>query len=85
MYVRDIARGQGVARALLARIEKEARDAALVLLRFETGSRQAAALRFYQRAGFQPCAAFGAYAAMAPHTIATSVFMQRQLAAEVLT
>jgi putative acetyltransferase len=79
MYVRDAARGRGVARALLARIEKETRDAGLVLLRLETGMRQMAALRFYQLAGFQPCAAFGAYAAMAPRAVATSVFLEKRL------
>ena len=79
MYVRDAARGRGVARALLARIEKETRDAGLVLLRLETGMRQTAALRFYQLAGFQPCAAFGAYAAMAPRAVATSVFLEKRL------
>jgi putative acetyltransferase len=81
MYVRDVARGRGVARALLARIEKEARDAGFVLLQLETGVRQVAALRFYERAGFQPCAAFGPYAAMAPQAVATSVFLGKQLGA----
>jgi putative acetyltransferase len=85
MYVRDVARGRGVAQAILARIEREARDAGLVLLRLETGLRQIAALRFYQGAGFQICPAFGAYATMAPQAIATSVFLQKQLAAKVLT
>jgi putative acetyltransferase len=79
MYVRDVARGRGVAQALLARIEREARDAGFFLLRLETGMRQVAALRFYERAGFQPCAAFGAYATMGPEAIATSVFLQKQL------
>jgi putative acetyltransferase len=74
MYVRDAARGRGVAQALLARIEKEARGAGLLLLRLETGERQIAALRFYQRAGFETCAAFGAYAKMAQQAVATSVF-----------
>jgi putative acetyltransferase len=81
MYVRDVARGRGVAQALLARIEKEARDTGFALTRLETGVRQMAALRFYQRAGFQPCAAFGAYATMAPQAIATSVFLEKQLGA----
>lgn len=81
MYVRDAARGRGVAQALLARIERETRDAGLTLLRLETGMRQTAALRFYQRAGFQICEAFGVYATMAPQTVATSVFLQKQLAA----
>ena len=81
MYVREAARGRGVAHALLARIEREARDAGLVLLRLETGERQAAALRFYHRTGFERCAAFGAYTAMAPHAIATSLFLEKRLAA----
>jgi putative acetyltransferase len=33
MYVRDVARGRGVAQALLARIEREAREAGFVLLK----------------------------------------------------
>ena len=79
LYVRDVARGSGAARALLARIEREAREAGFALLRLETGARQTAALRFYERAGFQPCAAFGAYTTMAPQAVATSVFLQKQL------
>jgi putative acetyltransferase len=49
MYVRDVARGRGVAQALLARIEAEARAAGFGLLMLETGVRQTSALRFYQR------------------------------------
>jgi putative acetyltransferase len=81
MYVRDVARGRGVAQALLAEIERETRDAGLSTLCLETGLRQVAALRFYQRAGFQFCAAFGAYAKMAPEAVATSVFLRKQLTA----
>jgi putative acetyltransferase len=81
MYVREAARGRGVAQALLGCIEREARAARFFLLRLETGARQMAALRFYERAGFQICTAFGAYTTMAPHAIATSVFMQKQLTA----
>jgi putative acetyltransferase len=80
MYVRDTVRGRGVAQALLTQIEAAVRDAGLDLLRLETGVRQPAALKFYARAGFQPCAAFGAYAAMPPQAIATSVFMEKPLA-----
>jgi putative acetyltransferase len=79
MYVRDVGRGRGVAPALLARIQTEARDAGFALLRLETGVRQAAALRFYQRAGFRICAPFGVYAVMPPQAVATSVFLQKQL------
>lgn len=79
MYVRDAARGRGVAQAVLARIEREAREAGFSVLRLETGERQVAAMRFYARAGFRRCAAFGAYAAMTPQAIATSVFFERRL------
>ena len=79
MYVRDVARGQGVAGAILARIEEEVRDAGLSLLRLETGERQVAAMRFYARAGFRRCPAFGAYALMAPQSIATSVFFEKRI------
>ena len=79
MYVRDAARGMGVARASLARIEEEARSAGLSLLRLETGERQVAAMRLYEGAGFRRCPAFGAYALMAPHTIATSVFFVKRM------
>ena len=79
MYVRETGRGRGVAQALLTRIETEARAAGCVVLRLETGQRQSAALRFYARAGFTPCAAFGDYAAMRPEAIATSIFMEKRL------
>ena len=79
MYVREPARGRGVAQALLTRIETEARVAGFGVLRLETGERQAAALRFYSRAGFRPCAAFGDYAAMRLEAVATSVFMEKRL------
>ena len=79
MYVRDVARRQGVADAILARIEEEARGAGLSLLRLETGERQVAAMQLYARAGFRRCAAFGAYALMAPHSIATSVFLEKRI------
>ena len=83
MYVRETARGHGVAQALLARIEAEARVTGFAVLRLETGERQAAALRFYARAGFQPCAAFGDYAAMRPEAVATSIFMEKRLSPPV--
>jgi putative acetyltransferase len=79
MYVRN-SRAGAEWQALLASIERETRDAGLTLLRMETGVRQTAALRFYRRAGFHTCAAFGAYATMAPQAVATSVFLQKELA-----
>jgi putative acetyltransferase len=77
MYVREAARGRGVAQALLARIEAEARAAGLAMLRLETGDRQDAAMRLYTRAGFRRCQAFGAYVSMPPEAIATSVFCEK--------
>ena len=79
MYVRETARGRGVAQALLARIETETRVAGLAALRLETGERQTAALRLYAQAGFTPCAAFGDYVALRPEAIATSIFMEKRL------
>jgi putative acetyltransferase len=79
MYVRDTARGTGVAQALLARIEMEARTAGLAVVRLETGDRQEAAMRLYARAGFHRCPAFGAYAAMRSAAIGTSVFFEKRI------
>jgi len=81
MYVRDVARGQGVADAILSRIEQEVRDAGLSLLRLETGDRQLAAMRFYERTRFRRCAVFGDYVGMTPQSISTSVFMEKDLPA----
>jgi len=79
MYVREAVRVRGVAPALLARIEQEARAAGLTTLRLETGDAQIAAMRLYARAGFVRCPPFGDYAAMAPDAVATSVFFEKRL------
>jgi putative acetyltransferase len=79
MYVRDAARRQGAAGALLARLEEEARNAGLSWLRLETGEQQIAAMRLYARAGFRRCPAFGDYALMAPQSIATSLFFEKRI------
>jgi putative acetyltransferase len=79
MYIRESARGRGLAQAMLARLESETRSAGLTKLRLETGDQQTDAMRLYSRAGFRQCPPFGAYLAMAPFTIATSVFFEKQL------
>jgi putative acetyltransferase len=79
MYVRPVARRQGVADAILARIEAEVRGAGLSLLRLETGERQIAAMQLYARAGFRPCPVFGDYALMDSESIATSVFLEKRI------
>lgn len=79
MYVQPAARGTGVADALMARLVAEARQAGHAILRLEGGAQSPAALRFYRRSGFHECAAFGDYAALPPHQISASVFMERRL------
>jgi putative acetyltransferase len=79
MYVRRRARGRCVAQAILARLEEEARARGVTRLALETGDAQRAALRFYQRAGFTRCAAFGAYATMPPRAIERSVFFEKRI------
>ncbi|MGD1067652.1 MAG: GNAT family N-acetyltransferase [Vulcanimicrobiaceae bacterium] len=79
MYVRPNVRGRGVADAIVARIETEARAAELRVLRLETGDAQHAAIRFYERHGFRTCGAIEPYASMEPYAIATSVFMEKDL------
>ena len=79
MYTRETARGRGVGRALLARIEEEARDAGKPMLRLETGIHQAAAIGLYEGYGFRPCDAFGHYAGLPPHMIAASLFYEKPL------
>jgi putative acetyltransferase len=79
MYVREAVRGEGVAQALLAHIEDVTRSAGLRTLRLETGVRQPAALRLYERAGFRPCAAFGPYLSMTPAAIKNSLFYEKDL------
>jgi len=79
MYVRENARGRGIAQALLARIETAMRQRSLDLLRLETGDRQIAAMRLYERAGFRECDAFGEYTQMTPAAIETSRFYEKRL------
>src|SRR6478609_6493233 len=61
MYVVPTARGTGVARALLAALEAEARRLGARRLLLETGTRLDAAMALYRRAGFVEIAAFGEY------------------------
>lgn len=79
MYVRPNARGRGVAMAILARLEEEARARHRNLLVLETGDAQQSAIRLYQRAGFKRCAAFGEYAKMPESAIQRSVFFEKRM------
>jgi putative acetyltransferase len=77
MYSKPAVRGRGVAKALLRRLEAEARAAGVPLLRIETGIYQEEALRFYEGAGFRRCGPFGPYADMPPRAIELSLFYEK--------
>jgi putative acetyltransferase len=79
MYTRPMARGRGVAKAIVGRIEDEARAAGKFVLRLETGIRQQEAIGLYKAMGFRPRGPFGPYAAMPARNIATSLFFEKLL------
>lgn len=80
MYVRPDARGNGVARAILAQLEHEARTRGHASLVLETGDAQRAAIRLYERSGFRRRTAFGKYAQMPPAAVARCVFYEKSIA-----
>ncbi|GKY86911.1 GNAT family N-acetyltransferase [Sinisalibacter aestuarii] len=74
MFVSEAARGLGVGAALMARLEREARDRLLPTMMLETGNVLYAAHRLYARAGFTKRGPFGDYPAAA-----SSIFMEKRL------
>ena len=79
MYTRPAARGRGVAKALLYRIEYEACRANKSVLRLETGTCQQEAIGLYERMGFRPRGPFGPYTAMPACNIEMSLFFEKIL------
>ena len=77
MYTRPVTRGRGIAKAVLHKIENEARGAGVTVLRLETGTQQREAIGLYERMGFRPRGPFGPYAAMPTHNIETSLFFEK--------
>ena len=75
IYVRDVARGQGLARKLLTALEQHAVDAGYTLIKLETGIHQTEALRLFENNGYAKTARFGQY----PED-PLSVFMEKPLA-----
>jgi len=69
------ARGLGIGRQLMARLESDARARGLDLIRLETGPALTAAMALYTRLGYRPCPAFGGYP-----DIATNAFLEKRLA-----
>lgn len=63
MYVREQRRRSGIARVILAELERTARAAGVSRLVLETGNAQPEAIAMYRVAGFVDIAPFGHYAA----------------------
>lgn len=61
MFVHPDARGRGVARSLLTRMEADARAAGLRQIVLETGTLHTAAQSLYARCGYSPIPQFGQY------------------------
>lgn len=61
MYVLRSARRAGIARALLAHLERAARGLGYATMRLETGCRQQPAMALYESFGFMRIAPFGEY------------------------
>ena len=76
VYVSPQARGLGLARTLMDRIEAEALAAGMAVARLETGIRQPEAIGLYRKFGYVEREAFGGYPADDPN----SVFMEKTLA-----
>lgn len=63
MYVRPSAQGRGIGRAILRRLEAEARRRGAGMLVLEMGDSQPAAEALYRRAGFSPIPCWDDYLA----------------------
>ncbi|MDQ1026924.1 GNAT superfamily N-acetyltransferase [Streptomyces umbrinus] len=61
MFVIEEARGNGLARRILAALEDDARAAGRIRMVLETGDRQPEAVSLYTSSGYEPCAKFGHY------------------------
>jgi putative acetyltransferase len=74
MYVRPSARGQGLARRLIAKLEEKAMEQGCRRFMLETGPTMPEALALYERMGYKHRGAFGDY----PDD-PLSVFMQKDV------
>jgi GNAT superfamily N-acetyltransferase len=61
MYVAPRARGLGLARVMLAHLERTAHDAGARAMVLETGLAQPEAIALYESSGYTPIASFGHY------------------------
>lgn len=75
VFVSPAARGLGLGRLILEKLEQAARKEGLTVLRLETGIYQPEALKMFESFGFERRGAFGDYPADDPY----SVFMEKRL------
>jgi putative acetyltransferase len=75
VYVSPKARGLGLAKKIMARLEDEARAAGMKIARLETGIHQPEALGLYRALGYADRGPFGDY----PTDDLMSVFMEKRL------
>ena len=74
MFVDAVARGHGIGRLLLERLEQAARREDIRLIQLETGVSNHEALALYRRAGYRERGPFGGYWADP-----LSIFMEKEL------
>jgi putative acetyltransferase len=74
VFVDPTARGKGVARAIMAALEREAVSLGVTLMQLETGIRQPEAIALYRKFGYVERGPFGAYQ---PDPL--SLFMEKRL------
>lgn len=74
VFVAPEARGRGLSKRLMERLEAIAAAEGFALARLETGDRQPEALGLYRATGYVPCGAFGGYPEGPP-----SLFFEKRL------
>ncbi|MEM7438103.1 MAG: GNAT family N-acetyltransferase [Pseudomonadota bacterium] len=74
LFVPTSARGMGVAKALMSRLEADAKAAGLEAVKLETGDKLEAAVKLYSALGYTRCGPFADY-----EDIAASTFMEKLL------
>ncbi|RYU79751.1 GNAT family N-acetyltransferase [Hymenobacter persicinus] len=62
MFVPEARRGQGIARAVLAELERWAREEGYAAAVLETGKKQPEAIRLYEKSGYEYIPNYGQYA-----------------------
>lgn len=75
IFVDPSARGLGLAKAILNRLESESRLLGLLEMKLETGISQPEAIGLFERCGYKQCPAFGDY----PKNDSYSFFMRKSL------